>query len=412
MEELESSTSSKDVKSKLKNKAKKVSKKMLKAITDVKKAFKISKYYIESKIWSVDTDSDDSEIIDTAFVTPPSVEALGPPSPVIPPSEEVGGILYRLPQEMRDEVYAYVFGSTRLWFGAPCRGLPARRSERHSLALLRVCRRIRAEIGNSWVKYILLHFDAPEIMLQKLLTIPAPIDLVRYIRVAGLLGTLPNSRSPLAMSHQPHLFIHEFMRVLEGLQLAELTVIANTGHLTHEYQAVEFLLRTSNGWKRLVVWFWASHLLDTNPVASPDWYWFAYRYGLEDHYRGELPRAFRSVLRHRDGAHTRPMVHMIQGDPGDVPSMAIESITNAQLRALYQQRSQTPLSVLASHRQLVIIAERGRGVGYTVNRLRDDEERHQPYLVARDLILTSTRDVYDNPHGFQFSETSMLRNWP
>ncbi|KAK7996632.1 hypothetical protein PG989_004672 [Apiospora arundinis] len=60
---------------------------------------------------------------------------------------------------------------------------------------------------------------------------------------------------------------------LGRLQLKVLSVIGNTGHLTHEYHAVEILLGSSSNWERLIVWFWASHLLDKAPFVLPDGYW-------------------------------------------------------------------------------------------------------------------------------------------
>ena len=45
--------------------------------------------------------------------------------------------------------------------------------------------KVVASIGTSWVKYATLDFESPNRMLQKLLTIPAPIGDVRYVRVTG-----------------------------------------------------------------------------------------------------------------------------------------------------------------------------------------------------------------------------------
>ncbi|KAK6853798.1 hypothetical protein PG995_010610 [Apiospora arundinis] len=60
---------------------------------------------------------------------------------------------------------------------------------------------------------------------------------------------------------------------LGRLQLKVLSVIGNTGHLTHEYHAVEIHLGSSSNWERLIVWFWGSHLLDKAPVVLPNGYW-------------------------------------------------------------------------------------------------------------------------------------------
>ncbi|KAK8010110.1 hypothetical protein PG990_009075 [Apiospora arundinis] len=56
-------------------------------------------------------------------------------------------------------------------------------------------------------------------------------------------------------------------------RLCTLSVIGNTGHLTHKYHAVEILLESSSNWERLIVWFWASHPLDKAPFVLLDGYW-------------------------------------------------------------------------------------------------------------------------------------------
>lgn len=161
------------------------------------------------------------------------------------PNLQSDSILYEIPQEIRNEIYCHVFSSTPLRFGRfreRHKQLPAHERQRYPLALLACCRRMRTEIGSSWLEYVKLAFGSPEIMLQKLPIIPRPLSSVRHVRVLDLMGKMPASRFRSRYRRDPEVFLHEFLRVLEGLRLEQLTVIAGLGYKACEYQAVELLL--------------------------------------------------------------------------------------------------------------------------------------------------------------------------
>ncbi|KAK7947983.1 uncharacterized protein PG986_008869 [Apiospora aurea] len=115
------------------------------------------------------------------------------------PNPQSGCILFKLPQEIRDQIYAEIFAATR----------------HHALALLTCCSRIRNEIGHSWLSHILLCFQSPAIMLEKLLNVPEPLSCVHHVRVHGLMGMMLAVRSTRSPSADA--MVHEFLRTLPGL---------------------------------------------------------------------------------------------------------------------------------------------------------------------------------------------------
>lgn len=97
-----------------------------------------------------------------------------------------------LPTEIRLEIYSYLFYSTRLSFGKRSTYVPDRlsairlRPAPNGLSLLRVCRRVSNEIGDSWLGQVLFSFEDPVTMLDKL----ADLDLqtrgkLRHIRYSN-----------------------------------------------------------------------------------------------------------------------------------------------------------------------------------------------------------------------------------
>ncbi|KAK8039461.1 hypothetical protein PG993_007872 [Apiospora rasikravindrae] len=213
------------------------------------------------------------------------------------PSPQLGCILFKLPQEIRDQIYAEVFAAT----------------QHHALALLACCSRIRNEIGHSWLNHILLCFKKPAIMLERLLNVPAPLSSVHYVRVYGFEGMMLAKRSTRDPSAYAH--VHDFLRALPGLVLKELEVVAaGSGSDVGEYQDVELLLSRSSGWKKLTVHFPHSGLLgDAHCSPAMENEHYEYRYGLQGHVRRPLPRAFREVLLKRDGADSGSTVDIFQG---------------------------------------------------------------------------------------------------
>ncbi|KAK7398439.1 hypothetical protein QQX98_012190 [Neonectria punicea] len=93
-----------------------------------------------------------------------------PPSQLDPALyQQKESMLFRLlPQEFHLKIYAHLFSSKRLQWGAR-KGKEAtcpRTRPRQTLALVRTCRRVRDEIGDTWIGQIHLTFKTPEALLD------------------------------------------------------------------------------------------------------------------------------------------------------------------------------------------------------------------------------------------------------
>ncbi|KAF9872368.1 hypothetical protein CkaCkLH20_10195 [Colletotrichum karsti] len=99
-------------------------------------------------------------------------------------------LFHALPQEIRDEIYAAYFDATLLiWGGTNDDGSLVEPAE-HSLALLRTCHRVRAEIGLSWIGQVVFNFEHPDEMLDMLeaMLTTMPHDSIVQIRHMRLFG--------------------------------------------------------------------------------------------------------------------------------------------------------------------------------------------------------------------------------
>ncbi|CAK7266547.1 hypothetical protein SEPCBS119000_002086 [Sporothrix epigloea] len=189
-----------------------------------------------------------------------------------------------LPQEIRDEIYAYVFHSTRLTMGrrvnCAAADLPASthsqngrekqvngtkaacyndtsthtithiRPARHTMALFLVCRQVTRELvrDNAWISQVLFNFEDVATMLDVLggvFSSPEQRSLIREVRVregglfvhqqlpvvpsaslTPLTGlSLPSPWPPGQSLHQRFLLLGGLMRLLPGLSLDRLTIL-------------------------------------------------------------------------------------------------------------------------------------------------------------------------------------------
>ncbi|KAL4938520.1 hypothetical protein BDV06DRAFT_225923 [Aspergillus oleicola] len=196
--------------------------------------------------------------------------------------------LMLLPAELRLQIYEYLFSSTRLTH-------PKRRTRRFAkrrklapsgLAILRSCRLINAEIGNSWLGQVEFKFKNVKIMLEKLSAVPrAVIEKIRRVFVAsdelmiwpdeledGLDYTLPWA-----------------LKLLPDLCLDTLTVIG-TSKPRVEYDTLNDLVKHGSGWKTLLYLTKNSKMLGF-PRSRADTY-----------QRKPQPSAWSDDLIQRDGA--------------------------------------------------------------------------------------------------------------
>jgi hypothetical protein len=167
-----------------------------------------------------------------------------------PANQQVNSKFMQLPQEIRDEIYASVFRSTRLafderYFGRS-KGMRVLSSARGTmLALLHTCRRVKDEIGVSWLHQVLFQFQDPMALMGKLSDIPITArKQIRHVRVLGdflmVWGDLGDYYYNAA----------QFLKLLSGLELDRLTILDDQSSY-NSYYALSMLVRHSDGWKEL-----------------------------------------------------------------------------------------------------------------------------------------------------------------
>lgn len=97
----------------------------------------------------------------------------------------------KLPGEIRNEIYLFLFSSTRISFGEEMwsnekrrRGKLYVRPSMHSLSLLHTCRQIHIEANPLWTGMLLLHFGSSHAMINRILAFPkAKIGDIRQLRL-------------------------------------------------------------------------------------------------------------------------------------------------------------------------------------------------------------------------------------
>lgn len=178
----------------------------------------------------------------------------------------------KLPPEIRSEIYSQVFYSTRLSFdGRLTTPVPPRdtsmpwrvtyayfdlRPAPNSLALLRVCRKVSGEIGDSWIGQVLFSFGDTKMMLEKLGALqPSTLAKLRHMRITG--GREP--KLEIKQNHQvsKHHGWAEMFKLLPGLCLDRLTVLGHhaPGAIVN-LASLDQLIKHSDGWKEL---YFVSH---------------------------------------------------------------------------------------------------------------------------------------------------------
>lgn len=163
----------------------------------------------------------------------------------------------RFPGELRNEIFSWVFSSTRITFGK----LSSSRSEikptinksnPNSLALLYACRQIHQETQLLWKQCVLFNFQTPEAMLDVLYPLPRSIlSQIRHIR---------SSSRPILVSlaHDDEYYTLAWaLNLLPDLCLDTLTVLSEKAHkvaggtLENRYHSMDRFVEHGNGWREL-----------------------------------------------------------------------------------------------------------------------------------------------------------------
>ncbi|KAL2023280.1 hypothetical protein VTK56DRAFT_3018 [Thermocarpiscus australiensis] len=273
-----------------------------------------------------------------------------------------------LPQELRNMIYDYHFSSTRLAHGWTCIGpsfgdIVKIKPAPNALALLRSCRRAKAEIGHSWMNQVLFSFEDAEEMLDRLTTLtPAVLSTVRHVRVRG---------GNLMLRYQGNRFVlyrlPSLLKLLPGLRLETLTVFGCDATCT-SYETLDDLIQESSGWKEL------RYVHHSALLAFPESRPFRRR--------KPQPWHWQRVLEDRDGSLSkpsvviyravRPAVSVLQVDNRELLEQAPPQ-TRAEEQSFGIQEEPTLLDDAEIGTEVMIVAKRGKGIDY-------EEKSDSPFL--------------------------------
>jgi hypothetical protein len=313
-------------------------------------------------------------------------------------NQQVHSKIMNLPQEVRDEIYANVFRSTQFTYKFADQFEPEGHrvecsARETGLALLRTCRRVRDEIGVSWLHQVLFNFSDPRTLLDKLSAIPLALrEQVRHVSVSGRHLTIVCDASDDAPYGTAHV-----LKLLPGLQLDTLTVVGTGARRPlAAFHNLDKLIRHSDGWKEL-------HYLSDN--LEP----LAYKVDEADRDSPWDPRPeysprpqpsdWQKTVEQRDGQASRPSVVVYQsaavavpGAPMPVLHPCIQKIfaqaqATEHLREVFARDAKffvrlsdaTPMTLEAlQNHKLLAVVKRGVGVDYA-------EKEGSPYLPFGDV---------------------------
>ena len=299
-------------------------------------------------------------------------------------NQQVHSKFMQLPQEIRDEIYANVFCSTRLAFGERALGrINSRRvvssARGTALALLRTCRRTQDEIGVSWLPKVLFHFEDPESLLNKLAIIPITTrKQIRHVRVSG---------NPLMISWDDDDVYYrtaQALKLLPGLELDTLTILGNRDDSVN-YDTLNMLVRYSDGWKELHYLSHTSEFLgykDDMPT-----------FGLSDpmidrYLRQPQPTDWQKALEQRDGQKSNPSVVIYRASISATPGAVLQPETRQfftqaftagqDARNFGKDEDAMLMRPGEIGKEVLVVVKRGDGVDYA-------EKEGSPYLPIGDI---------------------------
>lgn len=278
---------------------------------------------------------------------------------------------HRLPQELRNHIYGFLFSSTKFAFGKRPNGrteLPDGTKRVHyvaikpapnGLALLRSCRRSRMEIGDSWLPRVQFWFTDVKTMLDRLSHLtPDIVSKIRHMTV-GAKQILLRSKHHAGGYH-----IESAFRLLQGLRLDQLTVFTS-GRRSVDSHTIRGLIRHGSGWKTLrYLTFdlpYPVRVFDPAPERS---------FGAST-----LRTGWQSDLDDRDGKASSPSVTVYRGKTlGDDNS--------------YEEDWQS--------KKFMIVVKRGSGIDYQENKVEPrthvwDRQRTEP-MTQEEIMATTMGD--------------------
>jgi hypothetical protein len=328
-------------------------------------------------------------------------------------NQQVHSKIMHLPQEVRDEIYTDVFRSTQFTYNFADQFEPEEEhrvecsARKTGLALLRTCRRMRDEIGVSWLHQVLFNFSDPRPLLDKLSAIRLAVrEQIRHVSVSGRHLTIvcdANDDAPYGTANA--------LKLLPGLQLDTLTVVGTGARRPlAAFYNLDKLIRHSDGWREL-------HYLSDN--LEPLAYKVDGTYDSPWDPRPEYsprpqPSDWQKTVEQRDGQASQPSVVIYQSAavaaPGAampvlhscIPKVFARAQATEHLRQIFTRDAKffvrledaTPMTLeaLEDHRLLAVV-KRGVGVDYA-------EKEGSPYLPFGDVRQYSPgmtwREIYDS----------------
>lgn len=215
---------------------------------------------------------------------------------------------HRLPQELRDHIYGFLFSSTKFAFGrAPkSKEMPkgfrvqvyvAIKPAPNGLAFLRACRRSRMEIGDSWLPRVQFWFTDVRIMLDRLSrATPDTVSKIRQMTVGAKQIFLRSKH------HAGSYHIESAFKLLQGLRLDQLTVFTS-GRRSVDSHTIRGLIRYGSGWKTLRYLTFDLPYQDSEFRSTPD----------PSFGKSTWRTGWQSDLEDRDGKASSPSVTVYRG---------------------------------------------------------------------------------------------------
>lgn len=157
--------------------------------------------------------------------------------------------LFLLPQELRDQIYSFVFTSTMLdkspliYYESD--GTPPYQK----LSLLRTCHRLSADIGTSWISQVTIEFDRPYDLIDALKPLPlTTLTQIRHLILGAYIFKYPRAEMDVFLIRND-----EVLKLLLPIPLDVLTIYEPiTCRGAYLEELLDKLIRLSNGhWKML-----------------------------------------------------------------------------------------------------------------------------------------------------------------
>jgi hypothetical protein len=281
-----------------------------------------------------------------------------------PANQQLNSKFMQLPQEIRDEIYANVFRSTRLAFGerylGRSDGMRVLSSARGTmLALLRTCRRVKDEIGVSWLRQMLFQFEDPMSLMGKLTEMPIAVrKQIRHVRV------LRHIMMVWGDGGDRYYNAAQYLKLLPGLELDTLTIMDDYPDIT-SYEDLGVVIHYGDGWKELHYMSRTSGLL-----------------GFDDYVRQPQPSDWQNTLEQHDGQASHPSVLIYRATNNAAPGDVLHSVTREVLTQdteTFSEGEDTSLTGPGGfEKELLVVVKRGAGVDYAV-------KEGSPYLPIGDI---------------------------